>query len=309
MSAIIIASVVDENFLPLIEIVANSIASSATPGRAIEYHVFYAGPESRRSRRLAVWRRGDMTIKLHAVDNSWNRFGNTNGFPPAALLRLSLPQLLPDHSRVLYLDADLVVEADLGELFDTPLDGKPLGATIDRIVVEMALGDGAGRDEMRDYLLRVVGRHTEEQVRDYRQSGVMLMDLDALRASDFTRIATQAMELRGPQFRYADQCLVNFTMQGRIAELDPRWNATPYGMASEDRNPTLRGFETYARLQRTEPRIIHYAGNKPWNMPLMPFGHCWWRHAFSSGVAFHFLPGLALRKLEGLGRRIRRLMT
>ena len=146
----------------MVEVVATSIAAHASPGRTVDYHVIYDGPSTWAARRLDGWRRGGVTLHLHRRANVWARYGRVSGLPPSTLVRISLPDVLNDIRRVIYLDADVVVMADLGELFDAPLDGRPLGAVRDRHVAELALRPRprpleSSEPSMREYLATVGG--------------------------------------------------------------------------------------------------------------------------------------------------------
>ncbi|MBK8083854.1 MAG: hypothetical protein IPK28_08470 [Devosia sp.] len=136
---IVVANAVDASFLPLVEIVATSIAASATSGRPVDYHVLYDGPDSPAAARLVGWRAGPVAIHLHRVVNPFTGLGRISGYPPSTLFRLAIEDVLADCGRVLYLDTDLLVRADLGELFDTPLDGAAIGAAPDIGAIENTL--------------------------------------------------------------------------------------------------------------------------------------------------------------------------
>lgn len=277
LAPIIVASTVDQGFLPLIEVVATSIALSARSGRPIDYHVFYDGPDSVVARRLESWRSGDVRVHLHRVANELNRYGTIGGFPPSALLRLTLPQLLPDISRLVYLDADVIVQGDIAELFDTDLGGLPVASTVDRALVENAVRDPSPYPQIRPYLTDVLGFDTEESIRDYRLSGVMVMDLTALRAIDFTDRAMSVLDEKADRLLYPDQCVTNIVLRGRMARLDPRWNATAYEMDA-------------GKLPPDEVRLIHYAGPKPWQARGVKYADQWWAMARKSGRGQYFVP-------------------
>lgn len=309
-SAISVASSVDAAFLPMIEVVATSIAASASSGRPVDYHVFYDGPETWMTRRLEGWRRGVVRLHLHRQPNRWKHFGTVAGFPPSSLNRLSLPDVLADLRRVIYLDADLLVEADLGALFDTPLHGRPLGAARDRYVAELALRQG-GRIKpfeagMREYLGSVVGLHSATEILDYRQCGVLLMDLEALRNLDFAGRAAAVIEQHRDRLRFADQCAVNIVLKGNMAELDPRWNVLAHALSPESVAGALPEFRAYSRLQSEEPRILHFAGTKPWVRRGVVGGERWWSNVRAAGLEGYFtLRHLRERWRLGL-RRLRR---
>jgi lipopolysaccharide biosynthesis glycosyltransferase len=200
--------------------------------------------------------------------------------------------VLADKSRAIYLDSDLIVEADLGELYDTPLDGMAVGAVIDRHVIEEALKPVAGterhRAELLVYLADFLGLETEQQVRDYRQGGVLVMDLDAMRATNFATLMGRVLEQKAHGLRYADQCAINHLLSGRMAVLDPRWNVLAHTLAPQASVSILPGFETYVALQRDEPFIIHFAGRKPWLSRRIPGAKLWWKYARDSGRGRQF---------------------
>jgi len=298
---IAVASVVDQSFLPMVRVVASSIAAAASSGRPVNYHVIYHGRDSRMSRQMAGWQSGPVRVHMHRLPNPWERFGRIGGFPPSSLSRLSLPEMLPGLSRLIYLDVDVVVQADLGELFDTPLLGQPLGAVRDRVVAELALrtdGDNADQPSMLSYLREIVGLNSRETILDYRQAGVLLMDLNRLRALDFTASARMVVERHGTALRYADQCVINIVLRDRMAVLDPRWNVITGSITPSSTARALPEFVHHSHLQATAPRILHYAGNKPWNRLGLPLGRRWWRQAVASGLGPYF----AMRHLSERGR-------
>lgn len=139
--------------------------------------------------------------------------------------RLFLPELLPALDRIIYLDCDLVVDADLSALAAVPLHGAVVAAV---------------RDEE-------VKADTPEF-----NSGVMVMDLRAMRESGLTRRALETAG--GHNTRHGDQTLLNELLRGRWTPLDRRWNRQVF---------LLPGFSVH----RTEPRTLWhiYMGRKPWH--------------------------------------------
>jgi lipopolysaccharide biosynthesis glycosyltransferase len=147
---------------------------------------------------------------------------------PATYYRMALPELMPQLSRVLYLDADILVLRDLRELWETDLAGRPVGAV---------------KDEMISRALVAKGRPA-----DYFNSGVMLIDLDLLRASGAMAKARAYMLQHYEGLLIPDQHSLNLALSGQWAELDPIWNVQRQLMD-----------------QIADPGVLHFTmPEKPW---------------------------------------------
>lgn len=152
-----------------------------------------------------------------------------------SLVRLVLPDLLIREKRVLWLDVDTIVEQDIGDLFDRDLAGN--------------------------YVAMV-----EEPVRSkypftYYNAGVMLMDLDKLRADDTWRKWIKLIN-REP-FTAKDQDVINLICQGEILTLGPEWNCAGH-ITQNAEDPYIRhyagslrpsGAAAFARYEKAEWRV------------------------------------------------------
>lgn len=166
----------------------------------------------------------------NVMETALGRFGK------AAISRLHLPALLPQgFERVLYLDADILVTGDLGELLRADMAGRPLA------VVEVI------KTGNHDELARRKRRLGMAEDSAYFNSGVLLIDWPReLAEGGFAR--AYEMLRAGGEFPALDQDALNAVFDGRWQPLDHVWN--------------MRG--DYAWLL-PEARIIHFAGpGKPW---------------------------------------------
>ncbi len=165
---------------------------------------------------------------------------------------LAIDRLPSDVSRVISIDIDVLVRADLGPLWDTDLDGHVLGAA--RCTWGLWIGRGIpyfaelGLDGNRKYL----------------QSGVMVIDLAAWRRAHLGEKAFAHLDQWHDSMILADQELLNAVIEDDWVELPLRWNATT--------NPHIdHVLASCAFSQRdlhdagTDPAIVHFAGAKPWN--------------------------------------------
>jgi len=154
----------------------------------------------------------------------------------AAYLRLYMDQLaeLDPIDRVLYTDCDVTFIADPWKLLSTDLKAGPVAAAYDLRYLpdtsyraRLPMSDGAA----------------------YFNSGVMLFDLAAIRATGDLE-AARTFALEHPDLCVAhDQDALNVAFQGRWQVMDWRWNAVSLN----------------ADLLNKPPFIRHFTGRKPWH--------------------------------------------
>lgn len=182
------------------------------------------------------------------------------GMPSTApYRRVMLAEHFGELDRILYLDADLLVRRDLGELWDIDLDGMPVGAVAE-----------AAYDPANRWMEPFGGR--------YFNSGVLLLDLGRWRASRLTehvaghigarrRMLAEAAE-RGTEIDpatalWGEQTPLNAALVGRWKCLSPTWNLTKEFDGAHAGWLGLSA-ETVAETMR-DPGIFHFAGTeKPW---------------------------------------------
>lgn len=201
-------------------------------------------------------------------------------------LRILLPELLPSVSRVLYLDCDTIITDSL-----LPLWHCDLGAN------QIAAVNAPLPFAYKDWPLKL-GLSTNKR---YFGSGVILMDLDAMRRNDSqARILDYARE-HGTELLWRDQDALNAVLGDSWLELHPRWNLmNSIAIEWEGRPRTYGSQEIQEALEC--PAIVHYEnhpGGKPWEPGcLHPHRHLYFSHARET-------PWAGLHKPVGRRERLR----
>ena len=135
---------------------------------------------------------------------------------PAAIYRLLLGDLLDSAiSRVIYLDADTIVNLDIAELWQEQTGPAGVAA-----VCEKHLTHG---HNIPKHLCKI-GRVSDER---YFNSGVLLMELDALRSRPGLLGEGIDVLRRYPECDSMDQDILNWFFAGSYRELPLRYNVFP----------------------------------------------------------------------------------
>lgn len=184
---------------------------------------------------------------LKLADTTYRGFPVSDHFTTAAYVRLFLSDILPASvDKVLYLDADLVVCADLLPLWETDVTGYALAAVPDPLSRDHA---GIGVTERRRYF----------------NSGVMLINLRHWREHAAIDQFAHCIAGHAGRLRYFDQDVLNicFGVPGLVRYLDYTWNFQPR-IAEVAPGALGLGGPAFVRL-RAAPCIVHFTTRmKPW---------------------------------------------
>lgn len=191
--------------------------------------------------------------RFTAIDVPYDRGGLwpvSERFPANAWYRIRLPELLPDVDRVLYIDVDTLITANLRELWSTDLRGSPLGAITQYLYPAM--------------MPRIEAELRLPDVASYFNSGVLLFDLDCWRAQGLKDQIAEYAQTHRHQLVWPDQDALNGVLHARRYRLHPRWNAmTGIWELPLRQLPYPRD---QVRQARRDPAIVHFIGPfKPWH--------------------------------------------
>lgn len=236
----------------------HSLCAHCAEGCALRLHILDGGltAEDRAALSTLAGRFPGKTIdvRLHPIDPSdFSALPKWRG-SHVAYARLMLQDLLQDEDYTIYIDIDTLWLRDISELWalrdDTPCKAVP---------------DGSGlplysSGETKAKVFRSLGVTIRPE--DYFCSGLLLMNLRALREMGFTQRWMQLLSDKPSALSFPDQDLYNLILPYPLTKpLDWRWGefAVAYG---------LRGTGT--------PRVIHYANAAPWTHKTSAVGMLWW---------------------------------
>jgi lipopolysaccharide biosynthesis glycosyltransferase len=187
------------------------------------------------------------------------------------LFRLGLEKLAPaDCARVIYLDADLVVTADLRGLWTRDLGGRPIAAVRDGYLDPSAFA--------RRWSLLDEG--------EYFNAGVLLIDLAKVRERRLFAQAIEFFAANAPNLPFNDQDALNWAFWGKWRPLSWRWNQQ--GAAAAVR--AARSSDGDGDEQSSPPCIFHFVGPaKPWDLTLWhPWAWLYWDNRLRAGALRRF---------------------
>lgn len=196
-------------------------------------------------------------------------------FSEETYYRLVLPEVFSTVKKMVYLDADMIVKADIAELFDTDMEGFLVAATYD--ADSAGLYNGFFPDK-KEYVDKVLKMHNPYH---YFQAGTLVINLEEFRKTVSTKdILNLAVSQEWELF---DQDILNILCEGKVKFIDMSWNVM-YDWSGIRLSQIVRLaprwlYDMYVEAKKN-PKIIHYAGSeKPWQYPECDFGVEFWKYA------------------------------
>ena len=173
-----------------------------------------------------------------------------------AFYKFLIPDILDASiKKVIYLDADIIVNLDINELWQIEMADKPLAVVLEK--------DNGALPSIFSRLCRE-GFVKEE---NYFNSGMIVMNLKVLRREEDTILAGIKFRGEHPKFFFFDQEIFNYCFETRTLKLPAKFNR----LLKESRK---RGDFSVGK------EIYHYAGDK---MGLGldindPYNRLWWSY-------------------------------
>lgn len=253
----------DDKYVPLLGVTLHSIKKHADKERVYDIKILNTGiAEEHKTRILEAFLGEKFLIEFPDISREVERIADKlhtrDYYSKSTYYRLFIPTLYPTLSRALYLDCDIVLTSDVGELFDTEIGENLVGTIVDSFVFRV--------DSLRRYAVSRLGLCDPI---NYFNAGILLMNLDEMRRFDFERKFIEL--LSAVKFTVAqDQDYLNVICFGRRREIGCEWNCMP-------------GFTDSTGLS---PKLIHYnIDSKPWHKDGVEFANVFWQYSDESPYA------------------------
>ncbi len=204
-------------------------------------------------------------------------------------LKLFIHEILRDYNRAIFLDGDVLALQDVAQLYEVPLGGKLIAAVQDCIETKVQDGFWAFR---RSY---VMDNNKIEDIEHYCNSGVLVMDLKAMREEPelLNQFVCEARFQHKDRFHH-DQDVINTVLEHKIKRLSCAYNFQSCVLRKYfwERVPASTQLEMRTVLNNRQIVVLHCDGDpKPWqpNGTKNWLSDLWWKYARMSPFYEEFI--------------------
>ena len=135
-------------------------------------------PDSQRKLSSVFNTYNNVTVRFLNINKYTSKFKNLylrGHFAVETYFRLLMPEILPNYEKILYLDSDIIVNADVADLYNENIEDYLLAACHDADTAGLYNGYEPNKKDYMDHILKI------KKPYEYFQAGVILFNLNEFR--------------------------------------------------------------------------------------------------------------------------------
>jgi len=211
----------DNHYIILLAALIKSIEANIRSGLPIEIHIIEDNVAKNSKTKLEnsinkevttlVWHNMDKVIPT-----GMNLPFDRSSYPLNIYMRLFIPYFIPEEiEKVLYLDVDMIVQADITTVFETELGDNTIAAVQDPFIITF---DNSWGGVFNYQALGFSGKTK------YFNTGLILMQTKKWREQDITNKVIECINNNKKFANYPDQYGLNVVLANQWLELNSLWN-------------------------------------------------------------------------------------
>ena len=245
---------VDDGYIPFLAVTLQSIVEKSKEEYYYVVKILYTNISEENKEKINKYKRENIEIEFvnlnYYIEKVKDKLYTRDYFSMTTYFRLFISNLYPQYNKAIYLDSDIVLLTDVAELYMQDIGDNLVGAVADDIIQQ--------NEVFQEYVEKVVW---VASYKTYFNAGMLIMNLDELRKTDFQGKFLYLLET----VKYSvvqDQDYLNRICKGRVKLLDKSWNVMPN--ATKD-------------INEADIKLIHYNYQyKPWHYDNIPYAKYFW---------------------------------
>jgi len=251
----------DQNYIQHLSVAIVSLLSSNID---LDFNIFMvsSGLDNKNFQKIkSITEKYKVNLKQIIInDDVFEKLVTNFHFTKAMYYRLLIPNFI-NEDKVLYLDADIVVNGNIKNLYNQNLDNYFIGAVLN-----------PGFD-----------RHEElkmDENSQYFNSGVMVINNKKWKEKSFAIKVIEFIDFNHNTVAFPDQDGLNAVINGRWKEIELKYNQQAVIFEKNFEEKYYCFSKEEIKKAKENPIIIHYTGSsKPWHFRNKhPYKHLYWKY-------------------------------
>ena len=268
----------DNEYIPYLAVSLHSLIENSDKNKHYEIVILQNEISEKNQKIISDFATDNVKIKFKDVSNRLKTIADKlslrDYYSLSIYFRIFIPEMFSNIDKAVYIDCDTVVLSDIAELYHTNLEGNLVAAATDMVVIS--------DDTFVDYVENAVG---VEDSKKYFNSGVMVMNLEAMRNEDLLGNFTYLLNTYEFETVAPDQDYLNVICRNRVKYISKSWNK----MSIDSTNPD-------------NINLVHYNMYfKPWFYDDVLYKEYFWEYA--KGTPFYKMLKMQLENFGEEGKK------
>lgn len=270
----------DDKFCKYYAVALQSLIENSNPKDLYDIVVFTSDLTDKNAKRLLKQIPNNFSIRFFNIKKYISvcfngiKLKTRSYWTEEVYYRVLIPVIMNKYRRVLFLDADIVINGYISELFNTDFEDKEIVAISDTIKL---LDKSKDTKKQLNCIINNLGiKNTKE----YFNAGVILFNIPKINVNDYIKSFIDVVDSKTLDFQ--DQDALNVMFQNKSKLIDWKWNMQwhiPIYHKKDIPNMNSKDYQEYCESFEN-PAIIHFTSSiKPWFDPSRELAEVFWFYA------------------------------
>jgi len=287
---VVIAS--SNTYAPYAGVFIRSLLDHASAENNYDIIVFEREISDENKRLLKSFETANLSIRFYKPSLLFQEYTikENQSYPLEPYYKIIAPHVMGNFGRIIVVDIDTLLMADIAGLMEVNLDGRSVGGVWDipaygyRVKNHWFSTEGVSAEDVFQKVCSL------EDMLYYINTGLLVFDCEKyVQELSVKTILTTAQQ---KQFSTADQDTLNYLMLKKIKPMDCAWNVLlPVSQhMKEGLELGDKAFGGAWTRSMEHPYMLHWANRpKPWVCPDVPYGSEWWQTALRTPFIGHII--------------------
>lgn len=262
----------DKNFIPYTSVTLYSICCNADKNKNYEVIIFYDNEIDLNNKikfDYILNQFSNFKLRFINIKQYFEKYCLKSNIPHvsnATFYRYVIPDVLQEYEKIVYLDTDLVVNADVSELYEVDLEDNYFAACCDnslRQQISLALSSVESYKPVYEYFKKL---GFENVMEDYFNAGVLVFNTKLMREDNVSQKMLE--NAQNNNYIHSGQDPMNVISKRKVKFLPLNWNTMTWEpVEGSIKLLSEKYYNEYMEAVKN-PKIVHYAACvKPWLYP------------------------------------------
>ena len=217
-NAIPVVFATDKNFIPYLYVAIQSLVDNSSEKNNYDIVILYSNVEEYKRNQFKELEKENISIRFYDMSELMAEYKDVWythwSYTDSVYYRFFIPQLFKNYKKVLFMDADIIINCDIANLYYENIGENQVGAVV-------GLARQVDEDWHRDYIENVLQIEYDK----YFNAGIIVFNIEKIDTKFFSDTCiNKLVELKDPPMQ--DQDVFNLIFKNKVRYLNCSYNLT-----------------------------------------------------------------------------------